>query len=368
MKGHHDLVTWVCQMRDGGYSVDEIVSTLGVSGEVVHQIVRKFETEEVVSARTKRFTNYLYSADDLDKKWKVSHLMQALRPNTITQNAIIRHFQQAKTSSISMRELMDLAIPQQEHPKPGYQLAPLLKLPCVGIDGFWSLVGSLTQVRLGEVCHGEWRKRLGRLKGCPRITGGPGSWSKACKPPDWLARAVASIYSNEPNPERNRQILQMRKEGIPRREVARRFGLSAQRVSQFERKDQAERVTVERRAKLQEEIRIADDPEKLWPIIDLVDALGLIGATKTRLLQYSKRHGVAQISLRELMDMCLDGPVDRWGFKAPPLLRVAGIGQKWFWSVVNGLTNADLGSRCNEEWSKRLPVVKKQSRVAGRRP
>jgi len=39
-----------------------------------------------------------------------------------------------------------------------------------------------------------------------------------------------------PIQERNRQILQMRKEGVPRREVALRFGLSPNRISQLEQR------------------------------------------------------------------------------------------------------------------------------------
>ncbi len=33
-----------------------------------------------------------------------------------------------------------------------------------------------------------------------------------------------------------------------------------------------------------------------------------------------------------------------------PHFRVYGVGKIGFWSVVNGLTGMDLGSRCNEEW------------------
>ena len=44
----------------------------------------------------------------------------------------------------------------------------------------------------------------------------------------------------------------------------------------------------------------------------------------------------------------------------PPLLRVCGIGKKGFWSVVNGLTDMDMGNRCNEEWRKKLLMVKQQ--------
>jgi hypothetical protein len=69
------------------------------------------------------------------------------------------------------------------------------------------------------------------------------------------------------------------------------------------------------------------------------------------------------------MDMCLDGPMDREEFMAPPLLKVSGIGRKGFWSVANGLTNIDLGSRCNEEWrSNRLPKVKWNWRITGATP
>ncbi len=124
----------------------------------------------------------------------------------------------------------------------------------------------------------------------------------------------------------------------------------------------------ERRAKLREEIRLADDPEKPWPVNDLVDAIQLTGATKNRLLDHFVRTGKQQISLRELMDMCLNGPPDRYGWRTPALLRIYGIGKYGFGCVVKGLTGMDLGSRCNEEWQKRLLEVKRQSGITGPTP
>ncbi len=64
-----------------------------------------------------------------------------------------------------------------------------------------------------------------------------------------------------------------------------------------------------------------------------------------------------QISLRELMDMCLDAPVEGLDFMMSPLLRVYGVGKKGYWNVVNGLTDMDLGNRCNQEWQTRLVKV-----------
>jgi hypothetical protein len=172
-----------------------------------------------------------------------------------------------------------------------------------------------------------------------------------------------------PIQERNRQILQMRKDGVPRPEVALQFRLSRGRISQLERRNEVDNSMAERRAKLREEIRTADDPEKMWPVNDLIDVIGLIVVTKKRLLDHFMETRKERISLRELMDMCLDESMERGGFMTPPMLRVCGVGKIGFWSVANGLTNMDLGSRCNEEWrGNRLPKVKRNWGITGATP
>jgi hypothetical protein len=165
--------------------------------------------------------------------------------------------------------------------------------------------------------------------------------------------------------ERNRQMLQMRNDGVRQVDVAREFGLSRERVSQLEKREQADKSMAERRVKLRKEIRAADDPGKLWFVDDLADAIGLVEGMKNRLLGHFVKSGKDRISLRELMDMCLDNPVD---FMVPPLLRVRGIGSRGFWSVANGLTDMDLGSQCNDEWQERLVKVKQESGISGPRP
>ena len=171
-----------------------------------------------------------------------------------------------------------------------------------------------------------------------------------------------------PIPERNRQILQMRKNGIPQGEVARRFKLSPSRIYLIEKQDAAIRAFAERRIRLREEIRAADDPERMWPVKDLLDAIGLGIVTRQRLMDHFVTTGKRQISLRELMDMCLDAPMEGRDWMSPPLYRVRGFAKIGFWSVVNGLTGMDLGSRCNEEWQKRLARVKQEHGVTGATP
>jgi hypothetical protein len=169
-------------------------------------------------------------------------------------------------------------------------------------------------------------------------------------------------------PERNEQILQMRKEGVRRKEVARRFKLSPTRIYLVEKRDAVDRATAKRRVQLREAIRSADDPDELWPVKDLLDAIGLSRVTKKSLMCHFRGVGRAKIPLRGLMDMCLDAPVEGCDFMMPSLLRIRGVGKKGFWSVANGLTSMDLGSRCNGDWQKRLATMKQQWGVIGATP
>jgi len=107
---------------------------------------------------------------------------------------------------------------------------------------------------------------------------------------------------------RNRQILQMRREGVPPREVARKFRLSAGRIYLIERRDATDKSMAERCARLREAMCAADNPEKMWPVSDMADAIRLIVVTKKRLLDHFAQTGKSKISLRELMEMCLDLP------------------------------------------------------------
>jgi len=48
-----------------------------------------------------------------------------------------------------------------------------------------------------------------------------------------------------------------------------------------------------------------------------------------------------------------------------PLLTVSGVAIQGFWYVVDGLTDMELGNRCNEEWQKTLARVKRQWEFPG---
>jgi len=81
-------------------------------------------------------------------------------------------------------------------------------------------------------------------------------------------------------------------------------------------------------------LRTDDDMEKLVVVEDLVDAIGMTVVAKNRLMDNFVAVVKNEISLRELMDMCLDAPVEGLDFMMSPLVIMRGIGPKGFWSLA----------------------------------
>ena len=135
-----------------------------------------------------------------------------------------------------------------------------------------------------------------------------------------IMQAIVAIHI----PERNRQILQMRKEGVRRSDVARKFNVSPSRIYLIEQQSRADRGTAERRVKLREQVVNVDDLDALWAVEDLVDAIGVTVLTKKRLMEHFVEVAKKEISLRELMDMCPEAPVEGLDFMISPLQMGAG--------------------------------------------
>jgi hypothetical protein len=66
------------QMHEAGVSNKEIVLAVGISREALHLVFKKFEAEKVANERSIKLLREYRSIDDLDRKWKVGELMDAL--------------------------------------------------------------------------------------------------------------------------------------------------------------------------------------------------------------------------------------------------------------------------------------------------
>ena len=65
---------------------------------------------------------------DLDRRWPVPGLIAALRLLSGTRTALLRHFEECGTDTVSLRTLMNWAMPEPASPDGQSGLTPLLKI------------------------------------------------------------------------------------------------------------------------------------------------------------------------------------------------------------------------------------------------
>ena len=178
-------------MHDAGVGLKEIGLVFGISAEGVRAVLKKLQAEEKAIQRSAELLKDFRLADDLDRKWTVEEMMDALHLSTRLRTAIGCRCEWKKVGEMTLREFMDLVLPDKPHAKPGYLITHLLDLRNVRLHSFWLTVKRLSELDLGMQCNLEWKRRWGRLIRASRIVGGrPLSWSKACEPPDWLRAQI----------------------------------------------------------------------------------------------------------------------------------------------------------------------------------
>lgn len=125
--------------------------------------------------------------------------------------------------------------------------------------------------------------------------------------------------------KRNEQILKLLKAGASRRDLARGFDLSVASIAAIQKASKTEALFSLLRARILDELRKADGPEKLWPTADLIHALAFRPIFTTRLLQHFENIGKTELSFRELMDLTAlsAGP----GYQLPLVLGIRGVGK-----------------------------------------
>ena len=156
--------------------------------------------------------------------------------------------------------------------------------------------------------------------------------------------------------KRNSEMIQTRNKGATYQEIADLFGLSRERVRQI-----ITRSELEEEQRLQSEkflaiIKITDDIKKKWPTKFLIDGFQFPKKTAWALNKYFDRHNTIQFSLLDLMNFLIPendlGDADFW--MNVPALKEKWVGGKTYASLVEHLSQYDLGHTFNAEWAKRI--------------
>ncbi len=152
----------------------------------------------------------------------------------------------------------------------------------------------------------------------------------------------------------------MVKSGKKQANIARRFGISTARVRLVVLEIETETALLARRSIIREDFKRADNTDRKWNVVDILDSLDLIAVAKSSLTKHFQAKNTKLISLREFMDMAVPQP--KCG---SPLFEVPNIGKIAFCSVVNELTKLDMGTRCNAEWKARMKRINHYWKITG---
>ena len=160
----------ILEKSERGESHGSLAQRFQLSRSRIDAIVHKFEEEKRRADRGHRLLEDIRQANDLDRPWLATELIDAIVPLPVTRNYLKQHFTEQRIAHLSLRTLIEMAIPEADGSVPGTPCL-LLKVTGVGKKGFWSVVNRLTSLDLGARFKQEWEQRLIRLRRDWKISG-----------------------------------------------------------------------------------------------------------------------------------------------------------------------------------------------------
>ncbi len=159
--------------------------------------------------------------------------------------------------------------------------------------------------------------------------------------------------------KRNLKIVQTRNKGTTYQDIADLFGLSRERVRQIIIRSELEKKQRLQSEEIKEVIRLSGDINKKWPTEFLIDGLRFPKHTTRVLNKYFDRYNIIQFSLKDLMDFIIpEHELFHTRFRInAPAYEEKGLGAKTYTSLVDNLSQQDLGHIFNTEWIKRLKIL-----------
>jgi len=152
------------------------------------------------------------------------------------------------------------------------------------------------------------------------------------------------------------EIIQTKNKGATYQQIADLFGLSRERARQIIVQSELKEEQRLQSKKILKIIRLSNDIEKKWSTNFLIDGLQFPKKTTWVLNKYFDRHNIIQFSLLDLMNFLItENELHKAEFwMNVPALKEKWVGRKTYASLVENLSQQDLGHTFNTEWAKRI--------------
>jgi len=147
----------ILKLIENGMTYLEIAAVLGIS---VCMIVKRELGKELSPSEAKAFLVNIKQSDNLDLEIPPKKLLDAIGIGGMVANSINDYFRNKGYTSITLRQLMDLLIPNTALTK---NTIPALKLNRVGLKTYIALLMRFSSADFGDAFKTEWSKRKKRL-------------------------------------------------------------------------------------------------------------------------------------------------------------------------------------------------------------
>ena len=124
----------------------------------------------------------LLNTKDPNRKWPAEEMIQALGlPIRLAHS--FSHHDDEPPRQLSLQELFDLVISDDDDPRPGYLISPMLDRRCVGMKAFWKAVAGLNAADFQSNIKEIWRLKHEKMLRSLRVIGSERyKWSKPLSP------------------------------------------------------------------------------------------------------------------------------------------------------------------------------------------
>jgi hypothetical protein len=159
----------IFQMALAGVSHRKLALAFGLSKSRIRLVISAIRRENALAKRRRSIADEIRQVDDLDRLWEVADLVDVLGALRAAQNALLRHFASLNQEQISLRQMMDLAIPETAD-SDGCN-SPLSRISFIGKKGYWSIINGVSEITLNRRCGQEWGRKLVWLERLLRARG-----------------------------------------------------------------------------------------------------------------------------------------------------------------------------------------------------
>lgn len=162
-----------------GKDPTEIGKLLGITAQSVRNVLAGFAENGVRAESGSSLLQQIQRANMPDQKWPTAELLSSFRFPTRVRNTIQRHCDEMNAPLLSLRQLLDLFIWDEQPKGRRFAINPYIDMRVGGVKGFWDAVGIISALDMGEQANALWDLRLNRLRTATRMKGlRSHSWSK----------------------------------------------------------------------------------------------------------------------------------------------------------------------------------------------